>query len=198
MASAKEYARQVQECARQIQSSVSPFQERIKNIGISPSSLVEAKTVLAQLRDTQRQLRQIKRCINQDMKAIRVEYRQRTSTAAATSSTIVSLLGKRKLAGQMRADEKRRLIAERDRKLAPYDTVKLEIDDFLVKTDGAKALFDNFIETAKAELQAQEQILKAQKSASPEEASVNFCPQCGQTVMDQSDKFCRKCGHRLK
>jgi len=125
------------------------------------------------------------------MKAIRAEYRQRTSTAAATSSTIVSLLGKRKLAGQMRADEKRRLIAERDRRLTPYDTVKLQVDDLLVKTDGAKALFDDFIEIAKAELQAQ-------KSASPEEASANFCPECGQTVMDQSDKFCRKCGHRLK
>jgi rubrerythrin len=191
MASAQEYARQVEECARQIQSSALNFQERIKHIGISPSSLAEVKTILAQLRNTQRQLRQIKRCINQDMKAIRAEYRQRTSTAAATSSTIVSLLGKRKLAGQMRADEKRRLIAERDRKLAPYDTVKLQVDDLLVKTDGAKALFDDFIEIAKAELQAQ-------KSASPEEASANFCPQCGQTVMDQSDKFCRKCGHRLK
>ena len=198
MASAKEYARQVQECARQIQSSVSPFQERIKNIGISPSSLVEAKTVLAQLRDTQRQLRQIKRCINQDMKAIRVEYRQRTSTAAATSSTIVSLLGKRKLAGQMRADEKRRLIAERDRKLAPYDTVKLQIDDFLVKTDGAKAMFDDFIEIAKAELQTQEQTLKAQETTSHKDTAPDFCPQCGQAMVDQSDKFCRQCGHRLE
>jgi len=191
MASTQEYWRQVEECAGQMESNLSLFRERIKHIGISPSSLAEVKSILAQLRNTQKQLRQIKRRINQDMKAIRAEYRQRTSTAAATSSTIVSLLGKRKLAGQMRADEKRRLIAERDRKLAPYDTVKLQVDDLLVQTDGAKALFDDFIEIAKAELQAQ-------KSASPEEASANFCPQCGQTVMDQSDKFCRKCGHRLK
>ena len=191
MASTQEYWRQVEECAGQMESNLSLFRERIKHIGISPSSLAEVKSILAQLRNTQSQLRQIKRCINQDMKAIRAEYRQRTSTAAATSSTIVSLLGKRKLAGQMRADEKRRLIAERDRRLTPYDTVKLQVDDLLVKTDGAKALFDDFIEIAKAELQAQ-------KSASPEEASANFCPECGQTVMDQSDKFCRKCGHRLK
>jgi predicted RNA-binding Zn-ribbon protein involved in translation (DUF1610 family) len=198
MASAKEYARQVKECVRQLQSSVSPFQERIKSIGMSPASLAEAKTVLTQLRNIQRQLRQIKRYINQDMKAIRAEYRQRTSTAAATSSTIVGLLGKRKLAGQMRADEKRRLNAERDRKLAPYDNLKLAIDDLLVKTDGAKTLFDDFIETAKAELQVQKQTSKVQKTAFHEDASVSFCPQCGQAVVDQSDRFCRRCGHKLK
>ena len=197
MTSPKEYIHQFQECTRQIESSALTLQECIKR-GISPSSLAEAKTVLAQLRNTQKQLRQIKRCINQDMKAIRAEYRQRTSTAAATSSAIVSLLGERKLAGQMRADEKRRLNAERDRKLAPYDNLKLAIDDLLVKTDGAKALFDDFIEIAKADLQAQKQTPKAQETVPREDASLNFCPHCGQTVVDQSDRFCRQCGHKLK
>jgi rubrerythrin len=198
MTSPKEYTHQVQECARQIQSSTLTFQERIKCIGISPSSLAEAKTVLAQLRNTQKQLRQIKRNINLDMKAIRAEYRQKSPDAAAFSSAFLTGLGKRKAAGKRRADAKRRLQAERDRKLAPYDSIKLAIDDLLVKMDGAKALFDDFIETAKVDLQAQKQTPKAQETVLREDASLNFCPQCGQAVVDQSDRFCRQCGHKLK
>jgi len=164
------------------------YYSQIKELGLDHlerhvSSPVEAKATLTKLRSLQKQLRQIKRNINLNMKAIRAEYRERASTAAAMSSTVVSLLGKRKLAGQMRADEKRRLSAERDRRLESYDRLKLMIDELLTEMDAAKVQLDNFIEEAKAEKKAQEQ-------------AANFCPQCGQAI-DQSDKFCRSCGHRV-
>jgi len=53
-------------------------------------------------------------------------------------------------------------------------------------------------EFAKAEEQAQKQTLKGRGAAPHGSAPMNFCPQCGQPVMDQSDRFCRHCGHRLK
>ena len=115
----------------------------------------------------------------------------------AISSAIASLFGKRKLAGQMRADEKRRLNAERDRKLSPYEDLKLTIDNLLVQMDAAKIRLGDLIEKAKAEKQMQKQTLMARKTTSRGGVSTKFCPQCGQAV-DQSDRFCRKCGHGLK
>lgn len=183
-------------------TTTTEYRHQISELGldrmeIRASSLAEAKASLTKVRSLQKQLRQIKRNINLDMKAIRAEYRQMTSTAAGTSSTIVGLFGKRKLAGQMRADKKRRLNAERDRKLAPYDTLKLTIDDLLTQMDDAKAQLQNFIEEAKAEEPAQKQASEARKAASRGGVSTSFCPQCGHAT-DESDKFCRGCGHGLK
>lgn len=184
MTAPKEYRRQISELG-------------LDHMEILVSSLAESKAALTKVRSLQKQLRQIKRNINLDMKAIRAEYRQRVSTAAAGSSAILSLFGKRKLAGQMRAGEKRRLNAERDRKLAPYEDLKLTIDDLLVQMDAAKVRLGNLIEEAKAEEQAQKQASRVRKTTSREGASTKFCPQCGQAV-DQSDGFCRECGYRLK
>ena len=184
MTTPKEYRRQLSELG-------------LDHMEIFVSSLAEAKAALAKVRSLQKQLRQIKRNINLDMKAIRAEYRRRASTAAAGSSAIASLFGKRKLAGQMRADEKRRLNAERDRKLSPYEDLKLTIDNLLVQMDAAKIRLGDLIEKAKAEKQMQKQTLMARKTTSRGGVSTKFCPQCGQAV-DQSDRFCRKCGHGLK
>lgn len=197
MADPREYKRQVRECIKQIQASVSPFQQRIERIGVSSSSLAEARAVLSQLRNIQKQLRQIKRNINLDMKAIRAEYSQKSSTAASMRSAFLRGAGKRGKAGQVRADAKRRLAAERDHKLAPYESLKLQIDDLLTKMDSGKAMVETFVDTAKTELQAQERASRDQSTTSREEASAKFCSQCGQPV-DQSDTFCRECGHRLK
>lgn len=166
MQSAQEYAQQVQVYIQQIQANVLPFQERINRVGVNTSSLNEAKIVLNQLRSIQKQLRQIKRNINLDMKTIRAEYRQKASTAASFSAAILRGAGKRKKAGQVQADAKRRLIAERDIKLAPYDRIKLQIDDLLIKMDDGKNVFEVFIDMAKAELQVQAQNTENQKGHS--------------------------------
>ena len=184
-------------------TSPEEYRRQIKELGfdrmeIRASSLAEAKAALTKVRSLQKQLRQIKRNINLDMKAIRAEYRQKSSDAAAFSSAFLTGVGKRKAAGKRRADAKRRLQAERDRKLAPYDNLKLMIDDLLTQMDNAKVQIGSFTEEAKAEEQAQKRTAKARKTAACEGAPVSFCPQCGQAVVDQSDRFCRQCGHKLK
>jgi hypothetical protein len=116
MASADEYRQQLKA-------------QDLDRMEISDSTLDEAQKTLADVRNSQKQLRHIKSLINLDMKTIRADYRQKMSTAASTSSTVVSLFGKRKLAGSLRAEEKRRLAGQRDRVLEPHQAVKLMIDE---------------------------------------------------------------------
>jgi len=107
-------------------ASAKQYGQQIKNLGLE---LMEIKVS---------SLSEMKRNVNLEMKTIRSAYRERMSTAASTSAGIVTLFGKRKLAGQLRADEKRRLSRERDKALRPYENVKLTIDDLLVQMDSAK------------------------------------------------------------
>lgn len=172
MASAEEYLEEVTN------------QMGLADMTIRASSLTEAKAGLGNVRGLQKQLRQVKRKINLDMKTIRADYRQRMSQPAAASSSLATIFGKRKLAGQLRADAKRGLRAERDRKLAPYDEVKLMIDDLLVQLEAGKAQLQDYVEQAKAQQQSEEQ------------APEPVCRRCGGSTAS-SDAFCRWCGHRL-
>jgi len=181
-------------------TSPKEYQHQIKSLGLEDlkirvTTVAEAKEAQRQIRDLQRKLRQIKKSINIDMKAIRVEYNQRISTAASTSSALVSLFGKRKLAGQLRADEKRRLRMERDRALQPYDALKLQIDNLLAQLDSVKYNLQIFIEDAKTKTQVKRQTHQKKKGESS--ADSVFCPQCGALVA-KADKFCRNCGNKLK
>jgi rubrerythrin len=182
-------------------ASPEEYRRQIKDLGlermeIKASSIAEAIDALKRTRGLQKELRQIKRNIDLDMKTIRADYGQRMSTAASASSAIVTLFGKRKLAGQLRADEKRHLRLERDRTLQPYESIKLTVDDLLVQMDSAKAQLQAFIEEAKAETQAEKRVASARKTATDAGSSISFCPQCG-TPVAESDKFCRGCGNQL-
>ena len=183
-------------------ASPNQYLQQIKELGlehmeIKASSIGEAKDTLRRIRNVQKQLRQIKRTINLDMKNIRSDYSQKTSTAASTSSAIVGLLGKRKLAGQMRADEKRRLRMERDRTLQPYESIKLTIDDLLIQMDSAKDQLQAFIEEAKLEEQSKKQATSTKRPATDVSPAGTVCPQCGAPVTE-SDRFCWNCTHRLQ
>ncbi len=184
MASPDEYLRQIKELG-------------LERMEITVSSIVEAKDTLKRIRGIQAELRQIKRKTNLDMKTIRAEYRQKMSTAALTSSAIVGLLGKRKLAGQMRADEKRRLRMQRDRTLQPYESIKLTIDDLLIQMDSAKAQLQAFIEEAKLKERSKKQAASTKRPATDISASGDVCPQCGAPIAE-SDRFCWNCAHRLQ
>jgi rubrerythrin len=161
------------------------------------SSLAEAKATLTALRTVQKQLHQIKRNVDLDMKTIRAQYRQKSTTSGTMPAAFLRGFGKRKLAGQLRADVKRALVAECYQVLAPYDALKLQIDELLVKTDGAKALLDNFIEMARVELQTQERTAIAWSDSPRVAASAKFCTQCGQPVSG-TKRFCSSCGHALE
>jgi len=170
------------------------YHRQISDLGldkltISASSAAEAKASMTPVRSLQQQLRQIKRYIDQDMKTIRAEYRDKSSTAASSSSSLLSAFGKRKLAGQVRADAKRRLSAQRDQQLKPYENLKLTIDDVLFQLDSAKLQLSDYIQEATAEKQAERTVGGGAKPTA-------FCPECGNEV-DPSDKFCPLCGRKL-
>lgn len=111
----------------------------------------QARTIKAELSQVQKDLRQLKKEIDLDIKQIRAVYTQKLATAAQTSSGLLSVLGKRAAAGSLRADEKRRLVRERDRTIQPYANLKLAIDAQLLELDRTKAQIDQFIvqQTAK-------------------------------------------------
>ncbi len=139
--------------------SASDYKRDLDRLGltrleIEVSFIPEAREALKQVRNAQKQLRQIKREINLDLKAIRAEYKQRSANAASGSSAALTIMGKRKLAGQVRADAKRQQRQERDSIIQPYDNLKFTIDDLLLQMDVAKGKIQKFIEDAKAEEQA--------------------------------------------
>lgn len=129
----------------------------LKEIKIQASNIPEAKEALQQVREAQRQLRQIKQAVNLDMKDIRANYRNERGGAASTSSALVTAFGKRKLAGQMRADAKRQLSREEEQVLKPYEQLKLIIDNQLIQLDTAKGKLDAFINGIKVEEQTAKQ-----------------------------------------
>jgi hypothetical protein len=135
VATAKDYAKEVNRVGR--------MEVRIK-------SLDEAQETLSELRDRQKRLRLIKRYVNAAMKAIRADYRQKTSGAVSVSGAFARGLGKKGAARRMQANKKRRLTQERDRALQPYDRVKLTIDDLLAQMDSTKLKVQAYIEREKA------------------------------------------------
>jgi len=99
------------------------------------NTIPEAKQHLAAIRQMQKELRQVKRDLNVEMKAIRTRYKMRMDRAQA--GVLASLAG-RGAARRSQANKRRRLCEERDRTLAPYDSVKLAIDDALTQLDRIK------------------------------------------------------------
>ncbi|MCA9279886.1 MAG: hypothetical protein H6815_05500 [Phycisphaeraceae bacterium] len=113
---------------------------------MTAKSVAKAKLLRKKIVNQQKRLRQVKRQINLEMTEIRANYRAKTGAAGSGGSFLLSLLGSRREAGKWRADAKRSLQKERDKKLKPYDQVKLMIDDMLVQLDGAKLQTDQYID----------------------------------------------------
>lgn len=146
--------------------TASEYQLQLQSLGLSKmefraTTISEAKEELKRVQDIQGKLRQIKKEINTDLKEIRAHYRQQSSNAASKSSTVVEIFGKRKLAGQMRADAKRQLRYNRDQIIQPYENIKLTIDDLLTQLNSAKGQINSFIGEIKAEEQAKKEATEA-------------------------------------
>jgi hypothetical protein len=161
------------------------------------SNQTDAKEVLRQVRNFQKSLRQIKREINLEMKNIRANYREKTSTAGEGLSTVSMLFGKKKLAGSIRASAKRSMASERDQILAPYEKLKLDIDALLTKLDSLKTQLENYIQKEKTKEGKIEGSPISRKATESQEEPKTFCPRCSCKI-DPNDKFCRNCGQRLR
>ncbi len=118
-------------------------QSKVKNVS-------DAKNLLKGVRNMQKGVRQIKKEINLEIKTIRQQYKEKSSTAGAGSALAIGLLGQRGLARSVRASAKRGVAQERDRKIAPYEELKMKIDGMLVKMDKFKLQLEQYIQEEKA------------------------------------------------
>ena len=83
-----------------------------------------------------------------------------TSSFGSIVGGALSLFGKRGLGGSIRADSKRAMTQERNNVIAPYENLKLIIDNYIHSIDNAKKEIDDFI----IELKSQEQLEKPSKA----------------------------------
>lgn len=176
------------------------YRQRITNLGldslaISVSNKAEAEATLARLRELDQELKLMKRQLVQEVKEINASYSDLSARTASTSSSVLRLMGQRKIAGQVRADAKRNLASEKSRTTQPYEDVKLTIDDLLNQLAAAKPKLQDFIRNSKAD----EKSLAAADKSSPRKKSTaanGYCSQCG-TALTAGSKFCHSCGARV-
>lgn len=88
--------------------------------------------------DAQRQLRALKQQVTQAEKEIRASATAASRAAGAKQHGAITLLAGRGAAGRARADNKRAIAAQKDQLLAPYQQVKLKIDDALRQIAASK------------------------------------------------------------
>lgn len=115
------------------------------NYQISLEGIPQARQEKKRIIVAQKHLRQIKREVNLTQKQVRAEFSQRSTSAGSGLSTVFSLFGKRKIAGQFRAAAKSDLRAERDNILNLYNNVKNIIDEILIEMDRIKIDLDEYI-----------------------------------------------------
>jgi uncharacterized OB-fold protein len=166
------------------------YRQRLTSMSLrfSGSTIAEAEAALARCRELQGELRHMKSSVNLDIKGIRASYQHRMSSPAPIASTVFSLFGKRKLAGSIRADTRRALRIDLDKSIAPYEQVKMMIDDLLLQLDGARRQITQFIQQNKTSQ-------RVPGSSRTQNAGV-YCSSCGAS-MGLSDRFCPQCGtHR--
>jgi len=108
----------------------------------APETKEEAKQQLAEIRLLQKKLRQTKREINADIKEIRADYRAKIARVRP------SLFAGSKKTDQRRdvARQKRSLREEQDETIAPYDQLKLSIDNILLTLDKTKLETQTWLE----------------------------------------------------
>ena len=178
-------------------TSASDYKLKIENLDIEESlnnrsskSVKEAQAVKKDCISYQRDLRQIKKAINLEIKEIRAGYRDKIANAGSIVDGAFSLFGKRGLGGSIRADSKRAMTQERNNVIAPYENLKLIIDNYIHSIDNAKKEIDDFI----IELKSQEQLEKPSKANTK---NGRFCGSCGARAA-KSHKFCTQCGAKLE
>ncbi|GAA4884625.1 hypothetical protein [Ferrimonas pelagia] len=130
--------------------SAQDFLNQLQDEGLTTFSMKvdtpeDAKLAKKKIILNQKRLRQIKKEVNEVQKSIRADYAIQSQTAGSGGSTVLSIFGKKKLAGSWRAAAKTDLRAERDSLLQPYTSLKEIINEILYKSDEAKLKCDEIV-----------------------------------------------------
>jgi hypothetical protein len=128
--------------------SIDDYARRIEeagNLRVEFKTEAQAKKALREIRKRERVFRKLKREINADVREIRATYRKQIAAAGEGGEAASSLPDEGRAGGRLTAAAKREKRAERDQVLAPYDSLKRSIDDFLKQTADIKGQLQDFI-----------------------------------------------------
>ena len=173
-------------------SSASYYKEQVQSLDIENNlnkkvtTIGEAKQLISECRNYQKELRLIKKNITLDIKVIRSEYSEKIASAGQLVGGAFSIFGKRRIGGSIRADSKRSTTRERNAIIAPYEEIKLAIDNFINGIDEIKGQLDSYIHKSKPETENTKQ-----------SSSRLYCSSCGNDV-SLAAKFCSKCGSPIE
>jgi hypothetical protein len=95
----------------------------------------KAKASLAKLAEQIQNAQEVERALNLDMQVIRTQFRSRAAAASSGLSSRIMVSNRNRPGSKDRAGEVDQINSERDAKLAPYEEVKKQVEEYLASLD---------------------------------------------------------------
>ena len=123
------------------------YQQQIQDLGIeglivSPKDVEEALILLDAFEETEKILERIRHNIRIDIRAIRIDYIEQIKNIK-DSSKVMGLYSKQR-SMKDKISDKRKLIDERDLKIAPYESIEYTVDEYLKQIKNVKKYLKNY------------------------------------------------------
>ncbi|MEL7669462.1 hypothetical protein [Methanobacterium sp.] len=123
------------------------YQQQIQDLGIeglvvSPGNIEEALILLDALEEIEKILERIRHNIRIDIRAIRIDYMEKIKDIK-DSSKVMGLYSKQR-SMKDKISDKRKLIDERDLKIAPYESIEYTVDEYLRQIKNIKNYLKNY------------------------------------------------------
>ncbi|MCZ3364389.1 MULTISPECIES: hypothetical protein [Methanobacterium] len=123
------------------------YQQQIQDLGIegmvvSPRNIEEALILLDALEEIEKILERIRHNIRIDVRAIRVDYIEKIK-GIKDSSKVMGIYSKQRPMKD-KINDKRKLIDERDLKIAPYESIEYTVDEYLRQIKSIKNYLKNY------------------------------------------------------
>ena len=123
------------------------YQQQIQDLGIeglvvSPGNIEEALILLDALEEIEKILERIRHNIRIDIRAIRIDYMEKIKDIK-DSSKVMGLYSKQR-SMKDKISDKRKLIDERDLKIAPYESIEYTVDEYLRQIKSIKNYLKNY------------------------------------------------------
>ncbi|WP_424355593.1 hypothetical protein [Methanobacterium sp. MBAC-LM] len=123
------------------------YQQQIQDLGIegmvvSPGNIEEALILLDALEEIEKILERIRHNIRIDIRAIRLDYMEKIK-GIKDSSKVMGIYSKQRPMKD-KINDKRKLIDERDLKIAPYESIEYTVDEYLRQIKSIKNYLKNY------------------------------------------------------
>ncbi|MBI5681401.1 MAG: hypothetical protein HZC47_10950 [Methanobacterium sp.] len=123
------------------------YEKQIQELGIEGmiidiENVDEASILSDKLYTIERVLEKIRHNIRMDIRTLRMEYIERIKEINE-SSKVLGLYNRQKSV-QDKIKEKRKLIDERDLRIASYESIEYAIDEYLIQINDAKSYISRF------------------------------------------------------